>query len=310
MAPDPLFILAPPRSFTSIICGMLGQHPQLYGLPEVNLMAADTYKDLGRVYSLRPGFRHGLLRAIAQLGLAEQTEQNVMAARTWLEEQATVSTADLYRDLMAWAEPKRLVDKSPIYVFTPGTLARMRAAFPGARYIHLTRHPRPTCESIYKLRGVVQEGLKNLQQFIAQARKQTSSQYERLAQIDDPESLWLKPHLRILEYLEEIPAEQHLRIRGEDFMTDPDGHLRQITEWLGIRSDTEAIAAMKQPENSPFACYGPANARFGNDPSFLESPALREYRPKEYSLEGPLEGGSGAIFSDSIKEYAAYFGYG
>jgi hypothetical protein len=38
----PLFILAPPRSFTSVICGMIGQHPQMYGLPEVNLFAGET----------------------------------------------------------------------------------------------------------------------------------------------------------------------------------------------------------------------------------------------------------------------------
>src|SRR5260221_9464285 len=31
---DPVFILALPRSFSSVVCGMLGQHPQMYGLPE------------------------------------------------------------------------------------------------------------------------------------------------------------------------------------------------------------------------------------------------------------------------------------
>ena len=38
---QPLFILALPRSYTSLIAGMLGQHPQAYGLPELNLFTVD-----------------------------------------------------------------------------------------------------------------------------------------------------------------------------------------------------------------------------------------------------------------------------
>lgn len=37
---EPLFILAPPRSFTSVVCAMIGQHPDMCGLPEVNLAIA------------------------------------------------------------------------------------------------------------------------------------------------------------------------------------------------------------------------------------------------------------------------------
>src|ERR1700676_2245035 len=40
---DPVFILAPPRSFTSVIGTMVGQHPQLYGLAETKLLA---YKNM------------------------------------------------------------------------------------------------------------------------------------------------------------------------------------------------------------------------------------------------------------------------
>ena len=31
----PLFILAPPRSYTSLFNAMIGQHPEAYGLPEL-----------------------------------------------------------------------------------------------------------------------------------------------------------------------------------------------------------------------------------------------------------------------------------
>jgi hypothetical protein len=280
----------------------------MYGLPEVNLFAADDYQDLGRVYRLRPGFRHGLLRAIAELGLGAQTEENVNVARSWLEEHDKVSTAEIYRDLAEWASPKRLVDKSPIYVYSIESLNRIKRAFPDAYFLHLTRHPCATCESIYKLREVVKEGLDKMR-VGNKAKQLVQGRYERLAQIDDPDSLWLKPHLRIVELLDGVADARKMRIKGEDFMADPEKGLRDVAAWLGIDTSAKAVDAMMHPERSPYACYGPSNARFGNDPGYLEKPELREYTPKAMSLDGPIEGNEQAVLSDDAKECAACLGY-
>ncbi|MBE2242527.1 MAG: sulfotransferase, partial [Burkholderiaceae bacterium] len=45
---DPLFLLAPPRSYTSLVNAMLGQHPQAFGLPELCLFNVDKLIDLWR----------------------------------------------------------------------------------------------------------------------------------------------------------------------------------------------------------------------------------------------------------------------
>jgi hypothetical protein len=66
---------------------------------------------------------------------------------------------------------------------------------------------------------------------------------------------------------------------------------------------------MKHPEESPFACFGPPNARFGNDPSFLKEPALRSYTPKPQELESPLSWNPDLGFSDIVVELAEYLGY-
>ncbi len=288
----PLFILAPPRSFTSIVCGMVGQHPELYGLPEVNLFGGDTVRHLSRWYFVRPRFQHGLLRAIAELGLGSQTEEDVDAAKQWLREQANRSTGDVYKDLVEWAAPRRLVDKSPMYVYEPDAFERAKEAFPDARYLHLTRHPRSTCESLVKLMADIKD------------------QGGRSGGFDaNPDSVWRDPHVQIMEFLEGIPAQNHLRVKGEDLMADPRNYLRQICEWLEIRQDEEAIEAMMHPENSPYACEGPPNAKFGNDPSFMEKPALREYRVPDVSLEGPLDYDANLYFSDTLRHYANMFGY-
>jgi len=287
---EPLFILAPARSFTSVVCGMIGNHPEMLGLPETNLFAAGTLDGLRQVHHARPRFATGLLRAIAQLGLGGQTEEDVDAAQRWLNEQAgSMSTADLFRDLADWADGRALIDKSPMHVFREGALDRIIDAFPGARFLHLTRHPRDNCESIYEMSnsGTLAQGGREL----------------------TPDRMWLKPHLRIMELMETVPADQHMLVRGESLMADPKTYLPQIAEWLQIRTDDEAIGAMMRPEESPFACMGPSNARLGNDPRFLQSPKLRPFKEKPSDLDTPLSWDSALVFDETLRHYAMTFGY-
>lgn len=306
---QPLFILAPPRSFTSVICGMIGQHPQMYGLPEVNLFAADTLAGLRKLHMVRPGFQHGLLRAVAELGIGGQSMQDVQAAKAWMEEQPEESTARIYQDLVEWAAPRRLVDKSPIYAYVKGALERIHAAFPDAYYLHLVRHPKPNCESMFKLREKVKEGMGKLGLAGGGARQGMGKAFEKIAQVDDPDSMWLEPHRRIMDFLEALPEGRRMRVRGEAFMSDPDAHLKAVAKWLGVKADKASIEAMKHPERSPFAKYGPFNAKFGNDPGYLEDPALRPYKAKSYTLDGPLEGTAGIVLSDAACDLARTFGY-
>jgi hypothetical protein len=73
MTPPPLFILGSPRSFTSLLCAMLGQHPQAYGVPELNLFAGETVGDLlDQMKGIRQFQMHGLLRTVAELYAHEQ----------------------------------------------------------------------------------------------------------------------------------------------------------------------------------------------------------------------------------------------
>lgn len=307
---QPLFILAPPRSFTSVTCAMVGQHPQMMGLPETNLFARSTYGELGALYERRPRLQHGLLRAIAQLGLGAQSEANVDAAQRWLAEQDAVSTGALFADLAHWAAPRGCVDKSPIHVYRGANMQRIEAAFADARYLHLTRHPRGTCESIYALRQDTRHQMERIKRVASSERVDT----EHVGFIADaelsPDTLWLKPHLEILGFLETVSPDRQFWLRGEDLLEDPPRHLRTICEWLKIDVSDEAIEAMRHPERSPFACFGPRNARFGNDPSFLETPALREYRPKPVNLTDPLSWDSSLFLSEEVRAAAHFFGYG
>ncbi len=298
----PLFILAPGRSFTSLTCAMLGCHPQAFGLAEVNLFAGDTVGDLHELYRTRQRLASGLLRSLSEIAFSEQTEEAIEAARRWLLANASLSTAELFRTMQEWVGDKVLIDKSPLHAFTPDALRRMEKQVPEARYLHLTRHPGDTIQSVLQLqrkaRDTVRERVGNLP-----ARQQN--------RVDEnaPNQFWLEPHLQILEHLEAVPVEQQMRLRGEDLLSDPTNYLRQTAEWLGIRTDDEAVAAMLHPENSPFAKYGPQNARFGNDPNFMESPHLRPYSYTPHPLTWTGPDGTTRELSETICAYAKIFGY-
>ena len=45
---DPIFVLSLPLSFSSYFAAMLGQHPELYSLPEMHLLVGDI-NDVGYV---------------------------------------------------------------------------------------------------------------------------------------------------------------------------------------------------------------------------------------------------------------------
>lgn len=292
---DPVIILAPARSFTSVVCAMLGQHPEMYDLPEVNLFAAETMRERQKFLRPLPQSRnHGLLRAVSQLFAGEQTVQTVAFARRWIDLRADCPCVSVFRELAEKSSPRRLVDKSHTTLRSVENLHRIVAAFPSTRFVHLLRHPRTQGESLWKLKE-------------KSGRKGENSPVPKW----DPQRRWHAAHMKIISFLEGLPEAQMIRIRGEDLLTQPDSHLRKIARWLNLRSDKEAIEAMKHPETSPFSSFGPEGARAGTDPKFLSAPALRPITTvKEISLKGPVSWRrDGGEFRPEVKELAGEFGY-
>lgn len=295
--PQPIFLLAPPRSFTSLVCGVLGQHPQLFGSPELNLFRSDTvrqYLDL-----IVPPQQPGLYRFVAQVWAGEQTIEAIEMAQRWVKVRQHWTTGELHRELCAKIAPLALVQKSPTYIRRLSNLQRLLEAFPKARFVHLLRHPRGTAESalrydnaplrIVAIGGVDRSGRRP---------------------VTDPQIVWHDFHLRILRFQEMVEPDRWLRLRGEDFLADMDRELHRLCEWLGISTAADAIAAMKRPEDSPFASFGPVNALLGNDPNFLSAPQLRPYTPREESLAGPLSWRpDAAAFHPRVVAMAHSFGY-
>jgi hypothetical protein len=297
---DPVFILAPGRSFTSVVCAMVGQHPDLYGVPELNLAATDTMHEWWARYGrANRGPAHGLFRTVAELYFGGQSAARVAQGRRWVRRRLGLDTATVWRVLAERVHPLQLVDKSGGTTGDPRRLELLAETFPDARFLHLLRHPRSTCTSMLASPWT--------RAYIASAG---SYDCRTAPPTLDPQVLWCEVHQTIARFLEPLPAERKLRVRGEDLLADPDSHLRSVARWLEVRDDADAIDEMTHPERSPFAAFGPVNAPWGNDPSFLESPELRPYRMNEDTLDGVITWRSDlAGFLPHTKQLAKEFGY-
>ena len=288
-APAPVFILCAMRSYSSLICAMLGQHPDLYGLPEINLTVADRIGGVIDFYQTRPHGLHGLLRTVAQLQSGAQTDETIAAARAWIEERRDWSSTQMLAWIEAEVAPRRIVDKSPVTVRSPAMLTRLRQMRPEASFLHIVRQPAAVCRSIDRLHEMIDA--------------ETGSGLRGRV---DAEQVWLRSNANVLDLKAALPPGACLSLQGEAFLAEFDTYAPQICDWLGIRSDAEALKAMLHPEASPYACLGPDSAPYGNDPNFLANPA---FTPRPIEIE-PIEAGvDGRPFGPRVRKIARELGY-
>jgi hypothetical protein len=313
---DPLFILSAPRSFSSVVCAMLGQHPQMYGLPEMHLFGDERLEGWFRLGS-GDTLRHGLLRAVTQLCFGAQTERNVKLADAWLKRRSSFTSGMIFEELALRAAPAILVDKSPSMVYSLEAMQRAYRFFPQARFIHLARHPRGHGQSVlkylqelgkpeYRIKDAIPAWIDDLASFSYSPAAWEGEPKE----LKDPQCGWYVLNRNIATFLKSVPPQQWMVLRGEDLLREADRGLRQVARWLGLRTDTEAIEEMKHPERSPYSRFGPRGAGIGNDMFFLKDPVLRPARGDAHSLEGPLDWRKdGMGFLPEVKELAQRLGY-
>jgi len=262
----PIFVLAPARSYTSVVSMMLGQHPALVGLPELKLFAYSTLDEMEASlprFWVERGVTHrspGLIRAVARFMFGNQTPESLVLARAWLRERFHWSGADVLDVLMERLRPCIGVEKSPENVETSAALARLAAAYPRARYLHLTRHPVTTQRSIEEHLNRILPG------------------YGQNGQPMAGIAAWFETHRRILRFAATLSSDRYMRVKAEEVLNDMHQQLRAIATWLGLRADVDAVDAMTHPEASPFAGFGPAGSGVmgGNDPAFLRNPIPHE----------------------------------
>jgi sulfotransferase family protein len=296
---DPLFLLAPARSYSTVSIALLAGHPELYGLPETSLFLRETVGEIMAMpagqFTEQDGHRHllmGLERAIAQLHDGSQDNDALERALDWIRQRPEMSTTAVMDYLLRLVCPRIAVEKSPATVESAAALARCMRAYPGARYLHLTRHPVSTQRSMLSLYS----------QFYFPAGL---ARAERVRQCL---LSWYSRHLRIVRALQVLPPSQWMRVRAEDLIGDPRAWLPRVLDWLDLGYDEAIIDRMLGTQHWEFAAWDGHIGFGGADPKFLAAPGLRPAGPPEQDLTDP-----GWDISDDLRykiiSLARYLGY-
>lgn len=298
--PAPIFILAAPFSGASWLAGVLGQHPQLYALPQIFPLMADSVGELLEVFGLSQlGHGDGLRRAIAELECGGQNDAQIAAADHWLDARRDWPVAQLLAALAAAAAPRRLVIPDAEAPLRPQELRRLAAAVPDARWLHLTRHPwTQGC----RFGAWLAERL-----FVPVDFRDHAVQ----PPVPEPQLPWLRANRNLDLARAALLPGQGRRLASEDFEQDFDAAIAALCDGLALPHDAWLRAAMARPEDWRFAAPGPASA-----PGGLEAEVWAEFAPSVEALaESPQLQGSlpwrhdGTLFAPEILALADSYGY-
>jgi amino acid adenylation domain-containing protein len=214
--PPAVFVLAPPRSGSTLLRVMLAGSSRLFAPPELELLSFDRLGDRAAVLAGREAYRReGLVRALMEIdgGTAAEAE-----ARMRELEARDLPVAETYRRLQDRVAPRRLVDKTPSYAFDGAVLERAETMFHQPLYVHLLRHPCGMIQSFEE----------------ARADEVFFRHDHGLGTAELAEALWTLAHRNILGFLTEIPANRRITLRFEDLVADPRAVLGRLSAFLGV----------------------------------------------------------------------------
>lgn len=226
--PPAIFVLAPPRSGTTLLRVMLGRHPALFAPPEPGLLSFNTLAERKAAFSGRDSFRlEGTIRAMMEIkGCDAEEARAIMDAY----EAQQLTTQQFYRLLQQWIGEKILVDKTPPYALDEETLKRAELDFEQARYIHLIRHPYGMIRSFEEAKL---DRIFFWQQHAFSARE--------LAEL-----VWLICHQNILAFLQNVPAERQHRVYFEELVKQPRPVIEEMCRFLGLEFHQDMLRPYKQ----------------------------------------------------------------
>ena len=225
-----IFVLAPPRSGTTLLRVLLGGHTALFAPPELELMPFNTLAERKRICSGRDAFwLEGTLRAIMEIHGYDADQ-----AKAYMQnfEDKNLSTKDFYAELQSTLGERILVDKSPSYVLDSSILNRIEQNFDDAYFIHLHRHP------LGMINSFVEAKLDQI--FFRYPHEFTTKQLAEL--------IWAHSHQNILEFLQTIPASRQYQISFEQMTAKPEQEMQNICNHLGLPFESEMLHIYQKNE--------------------------------------------------------------
>jgi len=266
---EPIFILSPPRSFSSIVSSMIGQHPQLHAFPELQIFIDETMEEM--ITRNQERFRRlasaGAIRSIAQVHEQQQTDESCTRAWLWIQKHRHWTSREFFNYLLGKIDPLIGIEKTPVNTWKLSRLQRILRWYPNAKFLHLTRSVNSNAKSLTEF---IKEQDKLLK------RKPSNELTGRALSREYPASVWHICHRNIMTIRPLIKQGNYIRVKGEDLLNQPKTILTLLCNWLNIDHNDTAIEAMLRPHESPYAFVGPRIAVGGNDGKFMRNPVFRQ----------------------------------
>ncbi|MFK7774118.1 MAG: amino acid adenylation domain-containing protein, partial [Saprospiraceae bacterium] len=214
--PPAIFILAPPRSGTTLLRIMLAGHPQLFAANELQLLHFNTLQERKEAYTGKFSlWSEGTIRTIMELKNCNADEAKSIMQNF---EQENITTQGFYHTLQNWVGNRIIVDKSPSYAMDMMALEKAEADFDNAIFIHLSRHPYSMIKSFEKM---------HMDQVMFLEKHNYNSR-------NTGELIWTESHQNIDNFLKKIPADRQFRIIYEGLVQQPKQVMEAMCETIGL----------------------------------------------------------------------------
>jgi amino acid adenylation domain-containing protein len=228
--PRAIFVLAPPRSGSTLLRVVLGGHPGLFAPPELELLNFPTLAVRREAFSGRDSFRlEGAVRAVMEARACGAKEAGEIVRKCEIE---GWSTLRFYAWLQRAIGERTLVDKTPSYSWSPAALERAEAGFDSPLYVHLVRHPQGAIHSF--------EEAKLDQIFFPQATAFTRRELAELS--------WTVGHLNILDFLQKLPPHRRYTLHFEELLRRPEEAIGELCGFLGVGFHPEMMELYSRPQ--------------------------------------------------------------
>lgn len=221
--PRAIFILAPPRSGTTLLRVMMAGNPRLFAPPELELLSFNTLFDRSDAFKGRDAFwLEGAIRAVMELLGCSAGRAKALVEDC---EQVGLSTKRFYRWMQNRLGERILVDKTPSYALDLEILNRAETDFGEALYVHLLRSPQGMIKSFEE---------SQLDQIFPRFSHPFATR-------EVAEMIWVISQQNIMSFLSGIPSNRHHAVRFEDLVNEPEPALRRLCDFIGIEFNTEML---------------------------------------------------------------------
>ena len=280
----PVFVVGSPRSGTSILTWCLGQHPNMFPVPESNWMGDFAI-------SLAIGYQIGVARGERSILSAMEIRENELftAVGQTINELILRHREDLERKRQATikgSEPKgRWVDGTPEYSFH---IHGLRKLFPQALFIHLVRDVRAVVRSMVKFHRVT--GI------------------QLVANEEEAYRYWMRTvGACLLAERAYGPAVLH-RVRYTDLIEHPERTMRSLVDFLGEPYSERCLEPLELRINSSIVPadfeinYAALNPTLVEEATQLSAEVERTPQPADVSPQAADE--MQATFRELVKHLA------